>query len=589
MRKIRILGIAPYEGIKNLMEQAAAQREDIELDVLIGDMEAGAAIASRYSESDLDVIISRGGTAELIRARTAFPVVDIPLSVYDIFRSIKLAENYTDKYALVGFPAITKNAHFLCDMLQYNIDIHTIHNEREAADTLKKLLAEGCHMVLCDMITNSLAQQYGLTSILIASGAESIESAFDAAVQIAQSHERLKSDLLFSRMVLEDHPWPAVAFDVSGSAVFFSKTSSFPAPVMEQMRANISSVAGCGEKKIYYESSGLLYVLNGLHKVFEQRDWVVYYVNCRKVPLALTKNGIRYISREEAFDIFFNSFYGITHSTATLGMSLDQYAQSAAPLVILGETGTGKEPLARLVYAKSRLQNKPLAIIDCARIGPRGWSFLTEHNNSPFSDTGTTIYIKNTSALSDAQFAELISIITDLNLTVKNRMLFTFRYEADGSIPARCRRVLDSFSCLLLEIEPLRSHLDDMPNLASLYISNLNMRLAKEVVGIEPEGIRQLQSYSWPGNYDQFQRIMNELVFTADSPYIRAPEVSRLLRRELPAAMPLSTSLDLHRSLEEINLDILRQVLAEEGGNQSATAKRLGISRTTLWRMLQKT
>ena len=148
---------------------------------------------------------------------------------------------------------------------------------------------------------------------------------------------------------------------------------------------------------------------------------------------------------------------------------------------------------------------------------------------------------------------------------------------------------LDSFSCLLLEIEPLRSHLDDMPNLASLYISNLNMRLAKEVVGIEPEGIRQLQSYSWPGNYDQFQRIMNELVFTADSPYIRAPEVSRLLRRELPAAMPLSTSLDLHRSLEEINLDILRQVLAEEGGNQSATAKRLGISRTTLWRMLQKT
>ena len=171
MRKIRILGIAPYEGIKNLMEQAAAQREDIELDVLIGDMEAGAAIASRYSESDLDVIISRGGTAELIRARTTFPVVDIPLSFYDIFRSIKLAENYPDKYALVGFPAITKNAHFLCDMLQYNIDIHTIHNEREAADTLTKLLAQGCHMVLCDMLTNTLAQQYGLTSILIASGA----------------------------------------------------------------------------------------------------------------------------------------------------------------------------------------------------------------------------------------------------------------------------------------------------------------------------------------------------------------------------------------------------------------------------------
>ena len=52
--------------------------------------------------------------------------------------------------------------------------------------------------------------------------------------------------------------------------------------------------------------------------------------------------------------------------------------------------------------------------------------------------------------------------------------------------------------------------------------------------------------------------------------------------------MPVASSLNLNRTLEEINLDILCRVLAEEGGNQSAAAKRLGISRTTLWRMLQK-
>lgn len=587
MKKIRILGIAPYEGIKALMQQAASKRENIKLDVFIGDMEAGAAIASRYPESELDVIISRGGTAELIRRETSFPVVDIQLSVYDIFRSIKLAENYTSKYALVGFPAITKNAHFLCDMLQYNINIYTIHNEKEASDTLKKLSEDGCRMVLCDMITNSLAQQYGMTSMLIASGAESIDAALDAAVQIAQSHEHLKSELSFSQLILENHPWPVVVFNPSGKLLLYTKISELSAPILDTMKTNIPAILDSGEKKIYHEHSGLLYVLQGYRKAFEGETRIIYYVNHRKVPLALTKNGIRYITREEAYDVFFNSFYGITHSTANLGMSIDQYALSNAPLVILGESGTGKEALARLLYAKSKIQNKPMAIIDCARIGSRGWTFLTEHNSSPLSDTNTTIYIKNTSALSDAQFAELVSIISDLNLTVKNRILFTFRYDADGNIPARCKKVMDAFSCLTLKIAPLRAHLFDMPNLASLYISNLNMQLAKEIVGIEPEGIRQLQSYNWPGNYDQFQRIMNELVSTADTPYIKASSVARLLRRELPQ-VPAACSLDLHRTLEEINLDILRQVLSEEGGNQSATAKRLGISRTTLWRMLQK-
>lgn len=587
MKKVKILGIAPYEGIQNLMQQAAARRDDVELEVFIGDMEAGAAIVSRYTQTDPDVIISRGGTAELIRKTTTFPVVDIPLSVYDIFRSIKLAENYTSKYALVGFPAITRNAHFLCDMMQYSIDIYTIHNEREATDILEKLQREGCRMVLCDMITNSIAMRYGLTSILIASGIESVESAFDSAVQIGRSHDRLKSGLGFSRLILDNHPWPVVVFDENAKPVLLTRVSELSEPVIAALKANLPGVLEQGEKKIYHEYSGLLYVMQGCRKVFEDKTYVIYYINHRKVPLALTKNGIRYINREEAFDIFYNSFYGITHSTTPQGMSIEQYAASSAPLVIIGEPGTGKESLARLIYARSRLQNRPMAIIDCARINEKGWTFLTSHNSSPLSDTNTTIYLQNISQLSDAQFEELLGIIVDLNLTQKNRILITFHYDADGNMPARCRRVLNRLTCLLLEIAPMRTHLSDMPNLVSLYIGNLNMKLAKEVVGIEPEGIRQMQSYTWPGNYDQLERIMNELVASADSPYIRASEVSRLLRRELPCAVS-APSLDLHRTLEEINLDILRQILAECGGNQSTAARKLGISRTTLWRMLQK-
>ena len=67
MKKIRILGIAPYESMKTLMMQAAAKREDIEMTAFTGDLETGAEIASRFSQNNYDFIISRGGTAQLIR------------------------------------------------------------------------------------------------------------------------------------------------------------------------------------------------------------------------------------------------------------------------------------------------------------------------------------------------------------------------------------------------------------------------------------------------------------------------------------------------------------------------------------------
>lgn len=587
MKKTRILGIAPYDAIRQQMQQIAARRTDIELEVFIGDMEEGANIVSNYPQKNFDVIVSRGGTAQLIRSLTALPVIDIPLTIYDIFRSIKLAENYTSKYALVGFPNITKNAHFLCDMMQYDIDIYTIHDEEEAKYTLKKLQNEGCSMILCDMITNSLAQHYGLTSILITSGAESIESALDAAVQVAHSHEKLRTDLSFCRLILDNHPWPVAVFDTDGTSLLLTKPSELSESIIHTMKQQLKSVIEHREKKIYQEYEGLLYVLHGFHKVFHEKELIIYYINHRKVPLSLTKNGIYYINQEQAFDAFYNSFYGITHSATPQNISIEKYAQSSSPLIIVGEPGTGKEAIARLIYAKSLLRNRPMAVIDCSRIGDKGWTFLTEHNSSPLSDTNTTIYFQHISSLTDSQFTELLSIIVDLNLTKKNRIIITFKCDETGNMSFRCRTALNTLTCLLLEIPPLRTHLTELPNLLSLYINALNIKLAKEIIGIEPEGLRQIQAYQWPGNYDQLERIMNELVSSASGSYIRSSDVNKILKRELPHAAP-SPAFDIHRTLDEINYDIICQVLAECGGNQSTAAKKLGIGRTTLWRILQR-
>jgi DNA-binding NtrC family response regulator len=137
----------------------------------------------------------------------------------------------------------------------------------------------------------------------------------------------------------------------------------------------------------------------------------------------------------------------------------------------------------------------------------------------------------------------------------------------------------------------MRENRGAIPQLASLYISTLNMLYAKEIIGLEPEGLRLLENYGWPNNYDQFKRILNELVLETDTPFIRTEAIQNLLRREIRMFGESGGggfALRRDMTLEEIDLSVLKQALAQEHGNQSAVAKRLGISRTTLWRMLQK-
>ena len=587
-KKTKILGIAPYEGMKALMMRLASQRDDIDLTVYVGDLEAGAEIASRHTFQDYDVILSRGGTAEMISSISPIPVVEIQLSVYDILRAMKLAEHNNDRYAIVGFPGITKNARFLCDLLQYTIDIYTIHNPEEVQDTLSRLTEAGYRMVLCDVVTNSHAQRLGMRSILFTSGSESIEAAFDQAVKTAGTYQALISKAEFFRTLLEDYPYYVFVFSEKGELIYTSKEHNFSPSVMTAMKNYVTEILSENSKKFYRDEGDLLVAIKGVRKLIYKQTYVVYYVNTRKVPLSLIKNGVRYIDRSQALEQFYSSFYGLTNPSGTYTPTLDQMNQTGAPVMILGEDGTGKEEMAAFIYSQGKFQNKPMAIIDCSRITDKSWQFLTGHTNSPFSDTDTTIYIRELEFLSDPQFKELFSIIRDLNLHRQNHMIFSCTTREGEEPNPNSQLLMNHFNCLSFTLRPLRANRDEIPDLANLYISNLNMQLAREIVGLEPEAVSLLKDYSWPGNYNQFKRIMTELFAITDTSYIKAASVSRLLLREQPAA---STGggipFDLNRTLEEINLDIVRRVLAEEKGNQSQAAKRLGISRTTLWRMMQ--
>ena len=141
---VHALTVAPYPGMGIILSQVADTMSGIQLDVREGDLEEAIHLVNQLDQEQYDVIISRGGTAKMLQDYTSLPVVEVKISVYDMLRSIKLAENYQDGYAIVGFENITESAHVLCDLLQKSMKIITLRSHSEVGKALTRLRTEGC-------------------------------------------------------------------------------------------------------------------------------------------------------------------------------------------------------------------------------------------------------------------------------------------------------------------------------------------------------------------------------------------------------------------------------------------------------------
>ncbi|NCC07330.1 MAG: sigma-54-dependent transcriptional regulator [Clostridia bacterium] len=586
---IHVLGIAPYEGMKTAMERTAEEYPSIQLDVYTGDLEEGVAIVQSTQVNDYDCIISRGGTAELIRRVTDIPVVEIQLSVYDVLRAIKLAENYSNLYAIVGFPSITEPAHTLCDLLRYNLDILTVHSAGEVAETLERLKQGGYKMVVSDMVTHTVARKVGLDAFLITSGAESLHTAFDQALTLSAGFRRLRQENLFLRSISKVENGSTIVLDDSG-ALYYSTSDKPENALLSTLRTKMAEMTADAPLKFYNNDGGLLYTINAQLIQMGRAKYYLFHCQPSQIPLRSNKSGIRAFGKSECEHLLINSFYSVSGAMGELETPLTMIAATRQPVMIIGENGTGKEQIARLLYLRSPLNNKPFVVVDCALMRDKTWDYLLNHYSSPLNDTGCTIYFQNMEALPDARYPELLSVILDTGLTKRQRLLFSCTCMDGEAIPEVGRLFASRLGCLTLRLPTLRSRSDEIPSLASLYLGSLNLELGKQLSGFDAQAIEQLRHYDWPNNYTQFKQVLYELTTLATSSYIRSSSVAELLSKErtLTKGTAHHTAADTAggRTLEQITYDVIRSTLEANGGNQSAAAKALGISRTTMWRYL---
>lgn len=593
MKKTRILAIVPYEEMKNAMERLAAERSDISLTVRLGNITTCASILKEYENSPFDVIISRGGTANLLRSLAVIPVVEITVTIYDILRSLKSVESFTGKFAVVGFENITDCVKQLSAMLQYDVTVCTITERSNIKKELLNLRAQGVELVLCDKISTINAEELGMNSIFIASDDASITAAFSEAVHIASLCRNFKKQNAIMHSLLLAQDFHTLVFDERGTLLFSTPDEGLLAEfgVSPSALAAAFSAQSSRQEREYERGGRYLSV---------KSSWL----SCGGQPclcLRLQTSPYPRLSSEHGISLS-DSITHIAEEVAQTGSivymgeisrMITACYSCALPVLILGEKGTGKDTVASIIYRNGPYRSRKLLTIDCQNISKRRFQALLNQETSPFMDNGITVYFRSLDSLDDAQAYSLFSFIDQTRLSARCRLIFSFQISREsGEDRYACDYLLHHFSTVCLRLPPLRCRKDDIPNIATITVHQLNSQLGRKIIGFEQGALDLLTQFSWEGNLSQLSRVIRTAALLTDGEYIGASAVRAALKDELPAPpadIPRGHALiNLNQSLREITQSVVRLVMNEEHGNQSRTAERLKICRTTVWNLLKE-
>lgn len=594
-KKIRVLAIAPYNALAIQLQKILPEFPSIDLTIHVGDRYEGIQLAEGNYHSNFEVILSRGGTAQLISRSVTLPVVEIETSIIDILQSLTLANITTQRFAVVGYSNFTKGMEQLRSLLHYQCSIYTIRCNEDIDAIFSEIGSDRDLIVFGDVAGYNAARISGFRSYLITSGPESLRQAFHTITILKETSLQLSNDNNFYRSLLQNRMTNTLVLSPEGKLIYASNNNYHD--VLPVLRRKLQEEAIIANSKSRFQLNNNLYTVYAKNISDGENSNIVFDYSFSHVSPG-THSGITYYDQAEAAAVYNQSINSIIGVYTNYWDSIKKYSEIMDPIFLSGEQGIGKAQFSMLLYLSGPHIAKPYIQIDAHLLDNKSWSFLLEHHQSPLCDTGNTICFTNLDILSNEKLRGLLAYLLSSQTCTRNRVIVSFNEpEQSDRDYHRISRIALEFKnrlhCSTVSLEPLRNNPELIRNAASLYLSQLNYSKGKTIVSLEPEAVSLLAEFDWPQNYYQFQRVMDAVYTISAGNTITAGTVQEVLENEsqyitVEINSPESTLIDLNKSLSEINREIARIVLRRNNGNRTNAAESLQISRATLWKMLKE-
>ncbi len=280
--------------------------------------------------------------------------------------------------------------------------------------------------------------------------------------------------------------------------------------------------------------------------------------------------------------------------------AINRASSTTANVLITGESGTGKELVARAIHYNSHRAACPFEPVNCGGI-PEGLleSELFGHDKGSFTGAteartgffqaadGGTLFLDEISETSMNMQVKLLRVLQDKQII---RVGDSAQHKVDVRIVAATNKNLENLvskklfredlyfrlSVVTISVPPLRDRENDILLLANVFAEQYARELDRPTVEFSPNAIRVLKDYYWPGNVRELQNVVQRVMIMSDSETVEAHDLPSLMKN----SVPYYSGND--RTLAQVEIEHIQNVLASVNGNKTRAAQILGIDRKTL-------
>lgn len=560
-----------------------------------------------------DVFVSAGANARLLSRHLSTPFLEIQVTGFDIMLALKKAREYSEKIGVITYQSKIPCLEEVATMLSFTVKEVTYTNIEELDKVLDELQQENIQTIVGSSLVLERAQLRGMNSVFIYS-AQGISLTLDAAVKVALSKKieseraerfRLIIDFAYSGIIATDQKGNVTVFNPSAEKIMGipkEKVLGYPVEdvipntklkyILKSGKSEFNQIQTIGDISIL--TNRLPIKVNG-----EVLGSIATFQDIGTIQKA--EETIRNRLYEKGFlaKSTFNNILGSSDSLLKVKREAYFYAKTDSIVLIMGESGTGKELFAQGIHNSSLRARHPFIAVNCAalpenlleselfgyeegaftgaRKGGKPGLFELAHGGTIFLDEIGEISPKLQSRLLRVlEEREVMRIGGDRIISVNIRILAATNKKL-WELVERGEFREDLFyriNVFELHLPPLRERGEDAVLIGKRFLSKLRPDLSeKERAKLLSHTL--FRSYRWPGNIRELKNVIERIAVLYNKE-VNHGELWSMVLHNKKAFNPEYSECE----------DILK-VLKETRGNKAEAARRLGISRTSLWRKLK--
>jgi len=632
---IKIAIISPYKQFAEDAKKIEKEIRDIYIETFIGYFEEGIKYALRAEKENFDVIISRGITAEEIKKKVKIPVLEASETLYDLLKALYEARKFGDRISVFLYykNPIIQNHDFrelICDLFKVDLNVIEYNTSKELEQKIKmdknKIIIGGAHAI-------NLSENYGKRGILLRTGKESLFYTIKEAKRIVKfKYEEMYRTNLFKAILdfahegiiaVDKHENISIlnpmaekilnlrAEDVVGKNIKDVLPTTKLHEVVRTGKSQLEQLQDIGGSVKIITSRVPIIIKNKIEGAIATfKDVSQLQKVEKKIRMEMLKKG--HVAKYTIDDI-----YGESEKIRFCKKQVERYAKVDSNVLIIGETGTGKELFAQAIHNESSRKNEPFIAINCAALpenlleselfgyvegsftgarkgGKAGLIELAHGGTLCLDEIGEMPLNLQSKLLRVLQEKEVRRIGDDKVIPVDIRIVSLTNRDLFHAVKEKKFRedLFYRINVLNLSIPPLRERKEDIPILIKHFVNIYSKKRSFPMtLKITDEAMEEFKKYNWPGNVRELQNFVERIMVHSKGEAINLKDISDLLphtsqNKDFFEETSDGIYIKLSGNLNDMIDKIIEKTLDLFDGNQSAVSRYLGVSRTYLWRKL---